>query len=87
MPLNWEAGPTVPVCGRRCGFKAVRLPAAGGIEGVSISGGEPFQQPEALEDLLRRLRATPPGILVFSGYTLERIRALGGRRSWRISTF
>jgi anaerobic ribonucleoside-triphosphate reductase activating protein len=52
------------------------IAGAGGIEGVSISGGEPFQQPEALEDLLRRLRATPLSILVFSGYTLERIRAL-----------
>ena len=56
---------------------AGEIAAAGGVEGVSISGGEPFQQPEALEDLLRRLRATPLSILVFSGYTLERVRALG----------
>jgi anaerobic ribonucleoside-triphosphate reductase activating protein len=45
------------------------------IEGVSISGGEPFQQPEALLDLLSRLRRSALGILVFSGYTLEQIRA------------
>ena len=50
--------------------------AAPGIEGVSISGGEPFQQPEALADLTLRLRHTPLSILVFSGYTLDHIRAL-----------
>jgi anaerobic ribonucleoside-triphosphate reductase activating protein len=46
------------------------------IDGVSISGGEPFQQPEALAELVRRLRQTSLSILVFSGYTLKRIQAL-----------
>jgi anaerobic ribonucleoside-triphosphate reductase activating protein len=44
------------------------------IEGVSISGGEPFQQPDALLDLLQRLSASPLSKLVFSGYTLAEIR-------------
>lgn len=47
-----------------------------GIEGVSISGGEPFQQPEALADLVHRLHPTALSILVFSGYTLKRIQAM-----------
>ncbi|MBI3800395.1 MAG: radical SAM protein [Deltaproteobacteria bacterium] len=47
-----------------------------GIEGVSISGGEPFQQPEALADLVRRLRQTSLSILIFSGYTLKRIQTM-----------
>jgi anaerobic ribonucleoside-triphosphate reductase activating protein len=47
-----------------------------GIEGVSISGGEPFQQPEALAELLGRIRATPLSILVFTGYTLRELRAM-----------
>jgi len=55
---------------------AEALAASRAIEGVSVSGGEPFQQPEALADLVRRLRATPLGILIFSGYTLERIRTI-----------
>jgi anaerobic ribonucleoside-triphosphate reductase activating protein len=43
------------------------------IEGVTVSGGEPFQQPEALVDLLARLAQTPLSRLVFSGYTLREI--------------
>ena len=43
-------------------------------DGITISGGEPFQQPDALFSLLKMLRekAAPP-ILVFSGYTEEEI--------------
>lgn len=41
----------------------------GSVEGLSISGGEPFQQPEALLDLLRRLEGSKLSILIFSGYT------------------
>jgi len=46
------------------------------IAGVSVSGGEPFQQPEALLDLLERLAGTRLSRLVFSGYTLAEIAAL-----------
>jgi anaerobic ribonucleoside-triphosphate reductase activating protein len=52
------------------------LSGAPGIEGVSISGGEPFQQPEALLDLVRRIRRTPLSVLVFPGYTIDATRAL-----------
>lgn len=45
-----------------------------GIEGLSVSGGEPFEQPEALMDLVKRVRASALSILVFSGYSLEQIR-------------
>jgi anaerobic ribonucleoside-triphosphate reductase activating protein len=43
------------------------------IEGVSISGGEPLQQPQALLDLLERLAASSLSTLLFSGYTLSEI--------------
>jgi anaerobic ribonucleoside-triphosphate reductase activating protein len=46
------------------------------IEGVSISGGEPFEQPEALLELLRLLRGrTGLSVLVFSGFTIDELRA------------
>src|SRR5438270_747298 len=48
---------------------------AGMVEGVSISGGEPFQQPEALLDLLERLPAGL-GRLVFTGYTLDEVKRM-----------
>ena len=43
------------------------------IEGVSISGGEPFQQPEALIEILRHVRDMELSTLVFTGYTLDEI--------------
>ena len=56
---------------------AAEIVAAGTqIEGVSISGGEPFQQPEALVDLLQRLPASHLSRLVFTGYTLSEIDSL-----------
>ena len=46
------------------------------IEGLSISGGEPFQQSAALLDLLERLAGSHLSRLVFSGYTLSEINGL-----------
>jgi anaerobic ribonucleoside-triphosphate reductase activating protein len=41
-------------------------------EGITISGGEPFDQPDALGALLRQLReCTAADILVYSGYSRE----------------
>ena len=41
-------------------------------DGITVSGGEPFDQPEALTGLLDRLRAETRGdILVYSGYSHE----------------
>ena len=52
-----------------------------GIEGITLSGGEPFEQDrEALRDFLRRVRADERelGVICFSGFTLEELRASGG---------
>lgn len=50
-----------------------RLVALGdGIEGVTVSGGEPLQQRPALLSLLRRVRAESAlSVLVFTGFTRE----------------
>lgn len=41
-------------------------------DGITISGGEPFQQPEALQELLQTLKEKKsPPVLVFSGYTFR----------------
>ncbi|KTD47815.1 4Fe-4S single cluster domain-containing protein [Legionella quateirensis] len=43
-------------------------------DGITISGGEPFDQPEALISLLKQLRLeTSSDILVYSGYAYEKI--------------
>jgi anaerobic ribonucleoside-triphosphate reductase activating protein len=50
----------------------------GHIEGVSLSGGEPLQQPGAARALLDAARGLGLSTLAFSGYTLDEIRALPG---------
>ena len=52
------------------------------VDGVTVSGGEPFQQPDALMTLLARLRSAldargsirPVDILVYSGFALDVLR-------------
>lgn len=48
-----------------------------GRDGVTILGGEPFAQPFALARLVSALRTAQPDIhiVVYTGYTLERLRA------------
>jgi anaerobic ribonucleoside-triphosphate reductase activating protein len=52
--------------------------AASGAEGLSLSGGEPLQQPTAAAALLDAARALGMSTLAFSGYSIEEIRALPG---------
>jgi len=49
------------------------LSSRASIEGVTISGGEPFEQPVALLHLVRRIKKTGLGIIVFTGYTLGEV--------------
>ncbi|MDR3255603.1 MAG: radical SAM protein [Synergistaceae bacterium] len=41
--------------------------------GLTISGGEPFDQPKALLELLGAVRAITEDILIYSGYSAERL--------------
>lgn len=45
-----------------------------GLEGITISGGEPFLQPEALCALLEGLEEL--GVIVYTGFTLEQLQAM-----------
>lgn len=56
----------------------------GPLDGLTVSGGEPFQQPEALAALLTGARARfGPGfdLLVYSGYAESRLRRDAARRA------
>jgi anaerobic ribonucleoside-triphosphate reductase activating protein len=55
-----------------------RLAATRGIEGLTLSGGEPLQQAAAAAALLAAARELGLSTLVFSGYTEDEIRALPG---------
>lgn len=58
----------------------------GPLDGVTVSGGEPFQQSAGLTELLAGLRefgsgrCTPFDLLVFSGYAWSRLRATAAHR-------
>jgi len=48
------------------------------VDGVTISGGEPFAQPESLANLVSYISAhISSDILVYSGYTKEELHAMG----------
>lgn len=61
-------GELVPV-----GDLLARLAVTSEIEGVSLSGGEPMQQPDAALALVRGARALGLSTLMFSGYTLAEL--------------
>lgn len=45
-----------------------------GVEGLTVSGGEPFLQPEGLSGLLEAARSRGLSTLVYTGFTLEEIQ-------------
>lgn len=47
---------------------------AKGIEGVTFSGGEPFDQALALSQIVQQVRQMGLGVLVFSGYTFQELK-------------
>jgi len=52
--------------------------ADAGVDGLSLSGGEPLQQPAGSIALLEAARRLGLSTLAFSGYTLDEIRSLPG---------
>lgn len=52
-----------------------RLARAGDIEGVSILGGEPFEQATGVLAFARRAKARRLTVMVYSGYSLAELRA------------
>lgn len=48
---------------------------SGEHDGVSILGGEPFDQPESLQILVEKLKAKNYHLVIYSGYTLETLLA------------
>lgn len=60
-------------------LKEMILPRASEIDGVTISGGEPFDQMEALTELVEFLaHEVTADILVYSGYLYSEIKSMNG---------
>lgn len=56
----------------------------GNIEGVTISGGEPFLQIEALYELVSELYKNGLGIIVYSGYRLPELKEMSNEKVTKI---
>ncbi len=54
---------------------AARVLATPDIEGVTLLGGEPFAQAEGLAVVAEQVRAAGRSVMVFTGFTLEALRA------------
>lgn len=66
----FDAGELLPVADLAARILAVKEP----IEGITLSGGEPFHQHRALAHMLSEVRAHKDlSVLVFSGFSLEEI--------------
>lgn len=52
----------------------VQVALKSNCNGITISGGDPFEQPEALLELLKLLRNSFDDILVYTGYELTEIQ-------------
>lgn len=54
---------------------AERVLATPGIEGMSVLGGEPFEQATGVAELCRLVRAGGRSVMVYSGFTLAELQA------------
>lgn len=52
---------------------ADRILALSGIEGITVSGGEPFLQANPLTELGKLMQQKNLGVIVFSGFTYEQL--------------
>jgi len=48
--------------------------SAGPVDGFTLTGGDPFFQPEALDEILDLIRPASSDILVYTGYTYEDLK-------------
>ncbi len=69
----YDAGEDVTVAALAARLERIAAP----LDGVTISGGEPFDQAEALTELLERLHDIRPewNVLVYTGYLMEELPA------------
>ena len=74
-PELWKPNGQQPVSPKELFFAIAQIVKENQIDGVTITGGEPFDQEEELLELVRYLRIITSDILVFSGYCHEELLA------------
>lgn len=74
-PELWEQRPEYEVTVDGIMDLVSRIIESHEIDGFTISGGEPMDQPEALSQLLPRLLEYSKDILTYTGYRIEELKA------------
>ncbi len=69
-PLTHSHEPRILVDPQRLANSILGVP---NIEGLTVTGGEPFEQPAAVGDLCRMVKEKGLSIMVFTGWTYESI--------------
>jgi anaerobic ribonucleoside-triphosphate reductase activating protein len=60
-------------------LEIVEQAVSAGVEGLTLIGGEPFDQPDAGSELAAAAQDQGLGVIAFSGYEYESLRARHGR--------
>lgn len=75
---TWDQSGGIPVEVRElCELIGKRLTQNPSLEGITLLGGEPFLQAEALAHVASFAHEQSLGVLCFTGYTLEELREAG----------
>ena len=80
-PHSWAAGAGEPVGWAELAGAVRQAAATHGIEGLTLLGGEPFDQAGPLADLARAVRDEGLSVMTFTGYVLEALQD-AGREDW-----
>lgn len=80
-PELWDADEVTDIPEDKLAAALIEMAERSGIDRLTITGGDPLEQPHALIDLLRKIRAHFKDILIYTGYTLEDVvQVLGSDR-------
>lgn len=72
---SWNPRAGKPITKEYFDFLVEKINANKYLDGITLSGGDPFYQPEELLDFLQKLRnRTKLPILVYTGYTFEELQ-------------
>ena len=75
-PELWHRKPELELTVAEIMSLVERISATHPIDGFTITGGEPMDQADELAVLIQQLRKISSDILVYSGYTIEKLRSM-----------
>ena len=79
-PELWNADPGKSMDDARLADALVGMARHSGIRRITFTGGDPFEQAESLARVLSAIRPHFDDILVYTGFTLDELRAEASRK-------